>query len=166
MHCFEELICCFSCWLILGFPLCFSSLEDGTEPSHMHYENDENYFRGYEWWLMKEAKKRNPNITLIGWVFLRLPKIVPYLYFTNQTYSSIIHNFPDIKTEVWPATSFFLVRLCIGLPWAFPGWVGRGNNWPYDFPDITAAYVVSWVIGAKQYHDLDIQYIGVCNHDL
>lgn len=32
----------------------------------MHYENDENYFRGYEWWLMKEAKKRNPNITLIG----------------------------------------------------------------------------------------------------
>ncbi|XP_067412454.1 galactocerebrosidase isoform X1 [Emydura macquarii macquarii] len=39
---------------------------DGTEPSHMHYENDENYFRGYEWWLMKEAKKRNPNIKLIG----------------------------------------------------------------------------------------------------
>lgn len=42
------------------------SFSDGTEPSHMHYENDENYFRGYEWWLMKEAKKRNPNITLIG----------------------------------------------------------------------------------------------------
>lgn len=39
---------------------------DGTEPSHMHYALDENYFRGYEWWLMKEAKKRNPNITLIG----------------------------------------------------------------------------------------------------
>uniref|UniRef100_A0A671XEQ6 Galactocerebrosidase n=1 Tax=Sparus aurata TaxID=8175 RepID=A0A671XEQ6_SPAAU len=87
---------------------------DGTEPSHMHYENDENYFRGYEWWLMKEAKKRNPNITLIG------------------------------------------------LPWAFPGWVGHGKNWPYDFPDITAAYVVNWILGAKQYHDLDIQYVGVC----
>ncbi|KAM8737645.1 galactocerebrosidase isoform 2-T2 [Acanthopagrus schlegelii] len=88
---------------------------DGTEPSHMHYENDENYFRGYEWWLMKEAKKRNPNITLIG------------------------------------------------LPWAFPGWVGRGKNWPYDFPDITAAYVVNWILGAKQYHDLDIQYVGIWN---
>uniref|UniRef100_A0A8C2XJW0 Galactocerebrosidase n=1 Tax=Cyclopterus lumpus TaxID=8103 RepID=A0A8C2XJW0_CYCLU len=86
---------------------------DGTEPSHMHYENDENFFRGYEWWLMKEAKKRNPNITLIS------------------------------------------------LPWAFPGWVGRGKNWPYDFPDITAAYVVNWILGAKQYHDLDIQYVGV-----
>ena len=30
---------------------------DGTEPSHMHSENDENYLRGYEWWIMKEAKK-------------------------------------------------------------------------------------------------------------
>nr|XP_005990152.2 PREDICTED: galactocerebrosidase isoform X2 [Latimeria chalumnae] len=88
---------------------------DGTEPSHMHYADDENYFRGYEWWLMKEAKKRNPNITLIG------------------------------------------------LPWAFPGWIGRGKNWPYDFPDITAFYIVSWLIGAKQYHDLDIDYVGIWN---
>uniref|UniRef100_A0A673M889 Galactocerebrosidase n=1 Tax=Sinocyclocheilus rhinocerous TaxID=307959 RepID=A0A673M889_9TELE len=85
---------------------------DGTEPSHMHYEDDENYFRGYEWWLMREAKKRNPNITLIG------------------------------------------------LPWAFPGWVGNGENWPYSFPEITASYVVSWILGAKQYHDLDIDYVG------
>ncbi|XP_028294488.1 galactocerebrosidase isoform X2 [Gouania willdenowi] len=88
---------------------------DGTEPSHMHYENDENYFRGYEWWLMKEAKKRNPNITLIG------------------------------------------------LPWAFPGWVGHGKDWPYDFPDITVSYVLKWILGAKQYHDLDIDYIGIWN---
>ncbi|CAM4571360.1 unnamed protein product [Lepidochelys olivacea] len=88
---------------------------DGTEPSHMHYENDENYFRGYEWWLMKEAKKRNPNIKLIG------------------------------------------------LPWAFPGWVGRGQNWPYNHLDVTVHYIVSWILGAKQYHNLDIDYIGVWN---
>lgn len=51
-------------WIITSvFALLYS---DGTEPSHMHYALDENYFRGYEWWLMKEAKKRNPNITLIG----------------------------------------------------------------------------------------------------
>jgi galactosylceramidase len=36
----------------------------GTEPTHMRWRNDENYFRGYEWWLMVEAKKRNPAITL------------------------------------------------------------------------------------------------------
>jgi len=38
----------------------------GAEPSHMHTKTDENYFRGYEWWLMAEAKKRNPDITLDG----------------------------------------------------------------------------------------------------
>ncbi|XP_067894824.1 galactocerebrosidase isoform X2 [Heterodontus francisci] len=88
---------------------------DGTEPSHMHYENDKNYFRGYEWWLMKEAKKRNPNITLIG------------------------------------------------LPWAFPGWIGCGDNWPYTCPDRTAYYVASWIHGAKLYHNLDIDYVGIWN---
>src|SRR6188768_2955600 len=36
----------------------------GAEPSHMHSRSDQNYNRGFEWWLMKEAKRRNPNITL------------------------------------------------------------------------------------------------------
>ncbi|KAL5016633.1 hypothetical protein ScPMuIL_006222 [Solemya velum] len=44
---------------------------DGTEASHMHESWDENYQRGYEWWLMVEAKKRNPDILLYGlpWAF-------------------------------------------------------------------------------------------------
>ena len=36
----------------------------GTEPTHMRSRTDENYSRGYEWWLMSEAKKRNPDLTL------------------------------------------------------------------------------------------------------
>jgi galactosylceramidase len=36
----------------------------GAEPSHMHAKDDVNYSRGYEWWLMREAKKRNPDLTL------------------------------------------------------------------------------------------------------
>ena len=38
----------------------------GTEPSHMHSRTDENYYRGYEWWIMSEAKKRNPALSLDG----------------------------------------------------------------------------------------------------
>ncbi|KAF5894795.1 galactocerebrosidase isoform X1, partial [Clarias magur] len=49
------------------------------------------------------------------------------------------------------------------LPWAFPGWVGHGYNWPYRHPDVTAYYVVSWIIGAKKHHDLDIDYVGIWN---
>ncbi|HEX5481136.1 MAG TPA: galactosylceramidase, partial [Terriglobia bacterium] len=37
---------------------------DGSEPSHMRTRNDQNYTRGYEWWLMEEAYKRNPQIVL------------------------------------------------------------------------------------------------------
>ena len=36
----------------------------GTEPSHMHHRREEDYTRGYEWRLMKEAKTRNPMIML------------------------------------------------------------------------------------------------------
>src|SRR5256886_12620643 len=48
---------------------------DGAEPSHMHTATDLNCDRGYEWWLMAQAKARNPNIKLAaltwglpGWV--------------------------------------------------------------------------------------------------
>jgi O-glycosyl hydrolase len=37
---------------------------DGAEASHMHTAADENYHRGYEWWLMEQAKVRNPKIKL------------------------------------------------------------------------------------------------------
>jgi galactosylceramidase len=36
----------------------------GAEPSHMHTRDDLNLSRGYEWWLMREAKNRNPDLTL------------------------------------------------------------------------------------------------------
>lgn len=37
---------------------------DGSEPSHMRTPTDHDSRRGYEWWLMTEAHKRNPNIIL------------------------------------------------------------------------------------------------------
>jgi galactosylceramidase len=38
----------------------------GSMPSHMHSRNDLDYTRGYTWWVMQEAKKRNPALTLDG----------------------------------------------------------------------------------------------------
>ena len=37
---------------------------DGSEPSTMRSRQDHDYTRGYEWWLMEEAVKRNPKIIL------------------------------------------------------------------------------------------------------
>ena len=54
-----------------------------------------------------------------------------------------------------------------GLPWAFPKWVScnpgsldncTGN--PYDRPEQTAAYVTSFVQGAKSVYGFTMDYIG------
>ena len=62
---------------------------DGSEPSHMRSAQDHNSTRGYEWWLMAEAHKRNPNIILEilpwgapGWVgknTLYTPRMAQYV---------------------------------------------------------------------------------------
>jgi hypothetical protein len=39
---------------------------DGAEPSHLHTSTDLSCNRGYQWWLMEQAKARNPSIVLYG----------------------------------------------------------------------------------------------------
>ncbi|KAL3863052.1 hypothetical protein ACJMK2_004834 [Sinanodonta woodiana] len=88
----------------------------GSEATHIYYDGDENYERGYEWWIMVEAKKRNPDIKLYG------------------------------------------------LPWVMSGWVGNGTSKsPYTYPDRTATYIVKWILAAKKYYNLTIDYIGEWN---
>ncbi|MET9634388.1 ricin-type beta-trefoil lectin domain protein [Lentzea sp. NPDC006480] len=38
----------------------------GAEPSHAHSRGDLNCDRGYEWWIMEQAKARNPGLKLVG----------------------------------------------------------------------------------------------------
>ena len=89
----------------------------GTEPSHARtreeFENPkpEYFHRGYEWWLMEEAKKRNPDIYLD----------------------------------------------C--LEWGAPGWIGDGKYYSQD----NINYIIAFIKGARQYHDLNIDFIGIWN---
>ena len=64
---------------------------------------------------MKEAKKRNPNIKLVG------------------------------------------------LPWTWPGWLGQETVLPYANRSLSANYIVKWIDGAKRYHNLTIDYVGIWN---
>lgn len=36
----------------------------GSMPSHSHYRGDNNFMRGYIWWVMREAQQRNPMLAL------------------------------------------------------------------------------------------------------
>jgi galactosylceramidase len=38
----------------------------GSMPSHMRTRNDLNFQRGYTWWILQQAKRRNPNLVLTG----------------------------------------------------------------------------------------------------
>ncbi|CAH1784597.1 unnamed protein product, partial [Owenia fusiformis] len=50
-----------------------------------------------------------------------------------------------------------------GLPWAFPGWVGKGTRSPYKFPELSANYITKWLVGAKVHYNLTIDYVGIWN---
>ena len=89
----------------------------GSEPSHARSREEfekpgQEYFqRGYEWWLMTEATKRNPDIYLD----------------------------------------------C--LEWGAPGWIGDGNY----YSDDNIGYIIAFIKGAKQYHNLSIDFTGIWN---
>jgi hypothetical protein len=88
---------------------------DGAEASHAYTADDRSphrFDRGYEFWLMREAKLRNPNIVLYG------------------------------------------------LPWSFPAWVGGGSGSPWHNLSLPASYIVDWVRGARDRHNLTIDWIG------
>ena len=77
-----------------------------------------NFTRGYAWWLLKEAKARNPDI---------------------ETYA---------LAESWPR------------------WVANNSKnppGPLDLPELAAEYIVSWVAGAREVHNLTIDWVGLWN---
>lgn len=93
---------------------------DGSEPSHartreeFEHPKPEYFQRGYEWWLMEEARKRNPRI------------------------------------------------LIEALQWGAPGWIGNGHFYSED----NARFVVAFVKGARQYHGVDVDYVGIWNEKM
>lgn len=48
-----------------------------------------------------------------------------------------------------------------GFSWGFPRWVGEGGIRPWTH--ITIVYIMNWILGAKKYYNLDIDYIGIWN---
>ena len=83
---------------------------DGAEPSHMRTPSDHDTTRGYEWWLMAEARKRNPKIILDtlpwgapGWVgeqTLYTPKMAGYVVDFLES-AKRDHNLDIAYTGIW-----------------------------------------------------------------
>src|SRR2546421_8120663 len=103
---------------------------DGAEPSHMHTATDLNCDRGYEWWLMAQAKARNPNIKLAALTW-GLPGGVGETSHTFWTTSTVNYLIKWLDC----ATSHHLTIDYLG------GWNEKGfdKSWYEDFHAALAA---------------------------
>ncbi len=94
---------------------------DGTEPSHMRTGTEENYQRGYEWWLMAQAKARNPGILLDslawgapGWIgggqywSQDMADYVVKFIKGARTYHNLDINFTGLRNEVANNTNWII----------------------------------------------------------
>eukprot|EP00039_Didymoeca_costata_P031305 m.34107 g.34107 ORF g.34107 m.34107 type:complete len:723 (+) comp8671_c0_seq2:162-2330(+) len=108
---------------------------EGAEPSHMHFDGDLNYNRGYEWWLMNEAKKRNPGIKLYG-----LPWSFPGWLDPSATHDKPAKNpFADANTTANYSAHFILGAQSHNLAIDYIGqWNERNAPGPY-VPALQAA---------------------------
>ncbi|MFO1531953.1 MAG: family 16 glycoside hydrolase [Kiritimatiellia bacterium] len=127
---------------------------DGTEPSHartreeMENPKPEYFNRGYEWWLMKEAKKRNPDIKLHilewgapGWIGSR-PE--PARKRTALAEKNIQWFFDEIADKRWHQPYF-------------------PERWRRFYSQDNADYIAAYILGLKKHHDLTIDYCGIWN---
>ena len=78
-----------------------------------------NFTRGYAWWIMTEAKARNPHIETYG---------------LAESWPRWVHG-PNASTSVGPL----------------------------DDPQLSAQYITEWVKGAKDVHNLTIDWVGMWN---
>lgn len=100
----------------------------------MHGPNDTSataFDRGYENWMMEEARKRNPDIHLSG---------------------TEAHSFVPFRSIF-----YFFSLLFAGLIWGVPGWVTEKTF----FSDENIDYQVKWLTGLKEKKNLTVNSIGV-----
>ena len=50
--------------------------------------------------------------------------------------------------------------LLSALAWTWPGWVGAGTKSPWTDPDIAVDYIISWLEGARDTHNITLNFIN------
>jgi len=126
---------------------------DGTEPSHMHDRDDLSCTRGYEWWLMAQAKARNPSACHSA-----------LLVACVQCVSAAVQEEGDGWRVVWRCghCGGWCVATDVktyALSWGVPHWIGNGS---YFTPD-NWQYQTAFATCARDTHGIELDYIGIWN---
>ena len=108
----------------------------GSESATMRSSDDQNYNRGYELWLLAEAKKRNPDILTYG-----LPLSFPAWVHNNASAGHVTNNGRASPYDDVAATADYVTKWVIGakVVWNVTiDFIGLWNERPY-----TKAYVMA-----------------------
>lgn len=126
----------------------------GSESAHARTREEflnprEEYFnRGYEWWLMKEAKKRNPAILLDVLQWGAPPWIGEEEIKNIDPERKRLNNSRNFTKD--PEAKEMVRRPMSDREFRF-------------FSHDNAGFIASFILGARQYHGLDIDFCGVWN---
>ena len=130
---------------------------DGSEPSHKRSPEDHDYNRGYEWWLMEEAHRRNPNIILDS-----LPWGAPGWIGGGKFYSQEMANF--VADFIKGAKKFHNLDI---------RYTGIWNERPYDQQYVKVLHKMllaqglpTLIVCCDSYHrDTQFEVITAMQHD-
>ncbi|MTV39416.1 family 16 glycoside hydrolase [Duganella radicis] len=109
----------------------------GSMPSHMHTRDDLDYSRGYTWWVLREAKKRNPRLSLDGaawsapgWIGDNLGKAQQdeHRFFSQDTADYYAKWLTGLRKEHGLEFDALGVRNEKGTDYVFPGTLRKTLN--------------------------------------
>jgi hypothetical protein len=154
----------------------------GAEPSHQHRRGDLNPNGGYEWWLMREAKARNPAIRLYalawgapGWIGggnFWSPDMIGYLVSWLDCAAGqglVIDYLGGWNEEGFDAGWFKSLRKALDAAGHTGTTIVASDKDPFDWTiDGTYRHDVPWAIAENMATDSDLKAaIGVLGaHDV
>lgn len=146
----------------------------GSMPSHMREPGDANFARGYIWWILQEAKRRNPDISLDAVAWSAPGWIGGGEFWSKDTVDYYIAWLDGLKTEYGLELDAIGCRNEKGVSLEFAKWLRAAldksgysevklhafDNWPadkFDFvPEMAAdadAMAAIDIIGAHVMYD-------------
>jgi len=128
----------------------------GSEPSHRHSRNEAARFdRGWEWWLMKEAVKRNPSIRLGALAWGAPGWLAPDVHVESCLNFTCTERMHLCNCNAYTVDAMGKPVGCV--------WNSTFASYCPYFSRDTAHYIVEWLKGAHDNHNLTIDFVGLWN---
>ena len=138
----------------------------------MHFADDLDCTRGYEFWLASQAKLRNPHIRICEPHHTTCHPAAPTASSSCAVGAASLPSRAGADSPPAPPrcpdARCALRCSADGLPWGFPHWLaptpdGTGNPLNETNAPNTVKYIANWVSCARSHWNLTIDFLGPWN---